>query len=203
MTLHLPIVLRKFALALAMVLTLFAAGARAGIEVSQLSLDAVDEGYAVNAQFDVELTPRLEEALQSGVALYFVVEFELVRPRWYWFDERSVASRLQYRLTYHALSRQYRLWTGMLHQPFGSLAEALRVLGRVRSWVVLDKDQVSVGRTYQAGVRMQLDTTQLPKPFQLSVITSRDWTLDSDWKRFTFTPLAPVVTRRIEEGAAK
>lgn len=195
--------LRSFVLALGLAFLMLAAGARAGIEVNQLSLDAVDEGYAVNAQFDVELTPRLEEALQSGVALYFVVEFELVRPRWYWFDERSVASRLQYRLTYHALSRQYRLWTGMLHQPFVSLAEALRVLGRVRSWVVLEKDQISVGRTYQAGVRMQLDTTQLPKPFQLSVITSRDWTLDSDWKRFSFTPLAPVVTHRIEEGAVK
>jgi hypothetical protein len=195
--------LHALVLVLGLVFALFAAGARAGIEVNQLSLDAVDEGYAVNAQFDVELTPRLEEALQSGIALYFVVEFELVRPRWYWFDERSVASRLQYRLTYHALSRQYRLWTGMLHQPFSSLAEALRVLGRVRSWVVLEKDQVSIGRTYQAGVRMQLDTTQLPKPFQLSVITSRDWTLDSDWKRFGFTPLAPVATHRIEEGAVK
>ena len=203
MTSNLPMILRVLALVLGIVLALFSNSVRAGIEVNQLSLDAVDEGYAVNAQFDVELTPRLEEALQSGVALYFVVEFELVRPRWYWFDERSVASRLQYRLTYHALSRQYRLWTGMLHQPFGSLAEALRVLGRVRSWVVLDKDQVTVGRTYQAGVRMQLDTTQLPKPFQLSVITSRDWTLDSDWKRFSFTPLAPVVTHRIEEGAVK
>ena len=203
MTSRLFLTLRAFMLAWGMAFALLAGSARAGIEVNQLSLDAVDEGYAVNAQFDVELTPRLEEALQSGVALYFVVEFELVRPRWYWFDERSVASRLQYRLTYHALSRQYRLWTGMLHQPFGTLVEALRVLGRVRSWVVLEKDQVSVGRTYQAGVRMQLDTTQLPKPFQLSVITSRDWTLDSDWKRFAFTPLAPVVTHRIEEGAVK
>ena len=136
---------------------------------------------------------------QNGVALYFVVEFELVRPRWYWFDERAVASRLQYRLTYHPLSRQYRLWTGNLHQPFISLAEALRVLGRVRSWVVLDRDQVSPDKTYEAAVRMRLDTTQLPKPFQVSAITNREWTLTSDWKRFVFVPsLAPVVTRSVE-----
>lgn len=190
--------------AIGLALAMLIAPVFAGVEVNQASLEASEEGYAVNAQFDVELTPRLEEALNSGVALYFVVEFELVRPRWYWFDERSVASRLQYRLSYHALSRQYRLWTGTLHQPFGTLSEALRVLGRVRSWVVLERDQVAAGRSYQAAVRMQLDTAQLPKPFQLTALTSRDWTLSSDWMRFAFSPLAvPPGGPRNDEGAQK
>lgn len=184
-------------------LALFAANCAAGIEVRYAGLESSDDGYAVSAQFDVELTPRLQEALNNGVALYFVVEFELVRPRWYWFDERSVASRLQYRLTYHALSRQYRLWTGTLHQPFGTLSEALRVLGRVRSWQVLERDRISNGSTYQAAVRMQLDTAQLPKPFQLTALTSRDWTLSSDWMRFAFTPVAPVVNSRGDEATPK
>ena len=158
------------------------------IEVNSANVEQGDEGYAVSADFDVKLTSRIAEALQSGVSLYFLVEFELIRPRWYWFDEKTVASRLQYRLTYHALSRQYRLWTGTLHQPFGTLEEALRVLGRVRSWTVLERDQISLSQTYQAAVRMRLDSTQLPKPFQISAITSREWTLESDWKRFSFTP---------------
>jgi len=180
-------------------LVLALAAHAASIDVGQVRLDPTDEGYAVNADFKVELSPRIEEALQSGVALYFNVEFELVRPRWYWFDERTVVSRLQYRLTYHPLSRQYRLWTGNLHQPFQTLDEALRVLGRVRGWVVLERDQVSPERSYEAGVRMRLDTAQLPKPFQLTAITNRDWALASDWKRFNFTPApAPVVTRNIE-----
>ncbi len=161
------------------------------IEVISVSLEQTDDGYAVNAGFDVKLTSRIAEALQSGVSLYFLAEFELVRPRWYWFDEKTVASRLQYRLTYHALSRQYRLWTGTLHQPFGTLDEALRVLGRIRAWLVLEREQLSPGQTYQAAVRMRLDATQLPKPFQLSVITSREWTLESEWKRFSFAPVRP------------
>lgn len=174
------------------------------IEVGAVSLDLAEDGYAVNADFDVRLTSRISEALQSGISLYFLVEFELIRPRWYWFDEKTVASRLQYRLTYHALSRQYRLWTGTLHQPFGTLEEALRVLGRVRSWTVLERDQISVGQSYQAGVRMRLDSSQLPKPFQLSAITSREWTLESDWKRFTFTaPAARGPDRGMDERAVK
>ena len=37
-------------------------------------------------------------------------------------------------------------------------------------------------------VRMRLDTAQLPKPFQLNAIASRDWTLESDWHRWSMTP---------------
>ena len=170
------------------------------IEVRAAALELSEEGYAVNADFDVNLTSRIGEALQSGVSLYFLVEFELIRPRWYWFDEKTVASRLQYRLTYHPLSRQYRLWTGTLHQPFGMLEEALRVIGRVRSWTVLERDQISAGQIYQAAVRMRLDQNQLPKPFQISAITSREWTLESDWKRFSFTP---PTNRTAEDKAAK
>ena len=37
---------------------------------------------------------------------------------------------------------------------------------------------------------MRLDVALLPKPFQLSAITSRELNLESPWKRFTFRPPA-------------
>ncbi|MFM9971800.1 MAG: DUF4390 domain-containing protein, partial [Burkholderiales bacterium] len=54
-----------------------------GIQVSQFAIESSDEGYIVNANFDLELTTRLEEALNNGVALFFAIEFELIKPRWY------------------------------------------------------------------------------------------------------------------------
>ena len=33
-----------------------------------------------------------------------------------------------------------------------------------------------------AQVRMRLDVSQLPKPFQVNAITSREWNLASDWR---------------------
>jgi hypothetical protein len=38
---------------------------------------------------------------------------------------------------------------------------------------------------YEAALRMRLDTTLLPKPFQLSALTSRELHLESPWRRFT------------------
>ena len=47
------------------------------------------DGWLLSADFTLALPARLEEAVSRGVALYFVLEFELNRPRWYWWDERS------------------------------------------------------------------------------------------------------------------
>ena len=147
-------------------------------------LRRVDDGYVLDADFAFELSPRLAEVVANGVPLYFRVEFELTRSRWYWFDETAASSRLQLRLSYHALSRQYRLSTGALQQSFPNLEEALDVLKRVRNWLVIERGTRLSDADYDAAVRMRLDTTLLPKPFQLSALTGRDLQLESSWKRF-------------------
>ena len=173
----------------------WSAQTRAGIiEISHISLEGSDEGYALDADFQIELNPRLEDAIDKGVALYFEVEFELTRKRWYWFDD-SVSRQLMLRLSYHALTRQYRISSGALYQSFSTLTDALRVLSRVRSWQVLDPGQVSTGAEYQAALRMRLDVTQLPKPFQVNALTSREWNLASDWRRWPFKIRAPVTEK--------
>ncbi|MGA2548606.1 MAG: DUF4390 domain-containing protein [Burkholderiaceae bacterium] len=157
------------------------------IEIVQVSLDPFEDGWAVNAQFEFSLKPNLAEALEHALLpLYFDVEFELTRPRWYWLDEKTVAAHLTYRLSYQPLTHEYRVSTGTLHLNFGSLNEALGFLMRVRDWKVIDPNVIKPGETYIAALRMHFDTSQLPKPFQLNAFTSREWVLESDWKRFTF-----------------
>jgi hypothetical protein len=178
------------------------------IEVTEARLSATEEGVILAADFAFELGPRLAEVVTNGVPLYFVVEFELTRPRWYWFDEKTAARRLQLRLSYHPLSRQYRLSTGVLQQNYPTLEEALKVLRRVRNWLVVDRSIGLAEANYEAAVRMRLDVALLPKPFQLSAITSRELNLESTWKRFTFRPPAmlavpapaPVESREAKES---
>ena len=165
------------------------------IGISHISLEANDDGYALDADFEIDLNARLEDAINKGVALYFEVEFEVTRKRWYWFDERAVNRQLMLRLSYHALTRQYRISRGALHQSFSSLPEALRVLSRVRSWQVLERGDLEAGTEYQAALRMRLDVTQLPKPFQVNALTSREWNLASEWRRWPLRIKAPVTEK--------
>ncbi len=158
------------------------------ITVKSAELLAEDEDYVLNAQFDFAFNPILEEALQKGISLYFVLEFELGRPRWYWVDEKVAQLSVQYRLSYTPLTRQYRLTSGLFLQHFDSLDEVQRILSRVVSRPVVARNVLVAGAHYEAGVRLRLDGTLLPKPFQVNALTSRDWQLQSEWYRWSFTP---------------
>lgn len=172
-------------------------------DVRAASLEAVEEGLVLNADFAFELSQRLEEIVANGVPLYFRVEFELTRRRWYWLDEKAASRHLQLRLSYHALSRHYRLSSGLLQQNFATLTEALNVLKRVRNWLVVDRTTTFWDADYEAAVRLRLDAGMLPRPFQLSALTSRELQLESAWKRFGVRPSqtpAPVESRNPQEA---
>lgn len=148
----------------------------------ELVIEGGEPGVLLNALFDFDLPTVLEDAVNRGIALYFVVDFELFRERWYWFDRKLVAAQRVYRLTYSPLTRQYRLARGALAQPFESLDEALTALRRLSGWKVMERGTLRPDEDYRSQVRMRLDTSQLPKPFQVNALTNRDWTLASDWR---------------------
>jgi len=200
--------LRAVALLCAWLAAIWISSARADeIEVRDVHVRATEEGLVVDADFAFELSPRLYDVVANGVPLYFRVDFELTRRRWYWFDESTASKRLQLRLSYHALSRQYRLSTGLLQQSFATLDEALNVLKRIRNWLVVDRTVTFDDVDYEAAVRLRLDPTLLPKPFQLSALARRDLHLESSWKRFVVhSPRqlpAPVESREPAEREAR
>ena len=159
-----------------------------GITIAKAAIDPTEDGWTLNADFDIQFSPKLEEAVTRGVPLAFVMEFELSRPRWYWFDEKPVKQSQTYKITYTPLLRQYRLSVGNLYQNFTRFDEVKRVLSRVRGWHVADKGAVKPEGPYQANLRLRLDTGQLPKPFQLNAVASSDWALNSEWHRWTVNP---------------
>jgi hypothetical protein len=160
------------------------------IPVVEASLRVEDERVELYAEFTFSFTSTLEEALQRGVPLYFVQEFELARPRWYWFDEKVVQNATTYRVSYAPLTRQYRVSSGLLGQTFDELADVERMIGRITARSVARVDQLEKGARYDAAVRVRLDVEKLPKPFQVTALASREWQLASDWYRWgwSFAP---------------
>ncbi|MDR3055391.1 MAG: DUF4390 domain-containing protein [Zoogloeaceae bacterium] len=170
------------------------AASAGGIDIQNPQLSPAEEGgYALSADFHIDFNARLEEAVTRGVPLTFVLEFELERPRWYWSDELVASKSQTWRLSYHALTRQYRLSTGSLHQSFSTLENALQFLAHIRNFQVVEGN-LKVGERYRANLRLRLDISQLPKPFQVSAFTNRDWNLDSEWARWKFVVPPPAST---------
>jgi hypothetical protein len=163
-----------------------------------------EEGYVLNADFSFDLNQKLIDALAHGVALHFVAELRIERPRWYWFDKLIVHRRLEYRLAYHAMTRSYRLNIGSLHRNFDSLADALHTMRRIRNLYVAPSDRFDANDKYEATLRFFHDTTLLPKPFQLSALANSRWGLDTGWTKWLFTsemanPEKTIATPSVEE----
>jgi hypothetical protein len=177
----------RFAFLMAIALAVPMAHAE-GITLKSARVESVDEGWQIDAEFDIQFSPRLEEAVNRGVPLYFVLDFEMTRPRWYWFDEKPVRFSQTYKISYTPLLRQYRLSVGSVYQNFSTFEEVTRVLSRLRGVAIADHNAIKKDSAYQARVRLRLDTAQLPKPFQLNAIASRDWSLSSEWQSWSLAP---------------
>lgn len=159
-----------------------------GIDVRQAAVSVSEDHYLLEADIDIVLSAPLEDALHKGIPLYFLLEFEMVRSRWYWFNDKAVSRQQHYRLQFNALTRQYRIGVGAFYQNFPTLNEALQVMSKLRRREEIDPGTLSKGTTYMAALRLRLDTSQLPKPFNLNALGSREWSIGSDWARWTVTP---------------
>ena len=189
--------IKQFLFLFMMVLSVFSTAVSAeGIKIKSFELEKVDSDWLLNATFQIELSPGLEDAVQKGVVLYFQTEFDLTRSRWYWFDEKSALAQRQVRLSYQPLTQQYRIASDGFTFSSKMISEALQAVGSVGGWRVMDNAQLDPGRSYTAALRMTLDLSKLPKPFQVNALNNRDWNVSSDWYRFPLSSNGPNLIKR-------
>ena len=189
--------IKQFIFLCLMALSVLAVSASAeGIKIKSLELERVENDWLLNAAFQIELSPGLEDAVQKGVVLYFQTEFELTRSRWYWFEEKPAFAQRQTRLSYQPLTQQYRISSEGFTFSAKTISEALQAVGTIGGWRVIDNGQLDASKSYTAGLRMTLDLSKLPKPFQVNALNNRDWNVSSDGLRFPFSPTGPNIIKR-------
>jgi len=158
-----------------------------GVDIENASLESTDEGYRLALAFSFSLTRGLEDAVTRGIPLYFTTEVQLSRPRWYWFDDKTVSTAQTIRISYNVLTHQYHAAiSGRLQQSFASLDDALSLVRRPNRWVIAEPGSLKRGQVYKVAVRMGLDVARLPKPFQVHALNSSDWRFSSDWIQFNY-----------------
>lgn len=173
---------------LALALCLLGGLALAGAEIDQLRLERQDGALLLHASLKLELGPAVEEALLKGVPVHFVAEAELMRDRWYWYDQKLAQVSRHYRLVYQPLTRQWRLQVATepiaagvagssLAQTFESLAAALEAVRRQVGWKLLDAVDLAPDARQYLSYRFRLDISQLPRPFQIAAGNQSDWAL--------------------------
>lgn len=153
-------------------------------DASPVTLERATEGLVLSARLPLQLPSGLEDALRKGVPLHFVWQAELVRARWYWWDQKLISATRSVRLVYQPLTRRWRVSTvtgefgagglNALHQNVDTLQDALAAAFRVSGWQVADTSQWDARPQDRLRLRVQLDQNLLPKPFQIGLGSSGD-----------------------------
>lgn len=160
--------------------------------VREATLVSGSQGYTLDAEIGVALNRTLTDALERGIHLHFLLELEIVRPRgWWWFDEDIAETAYKKHLFYHLLLRRYVVETAAETHTVSSLADALALVGRVNGWRVLERSALEPGRTYQARLRLRLDTEQLPRPLSIGAVSGDKWEFATPWHEWSFEAAPP------------
>lgn len=141
-------------------------------------------GLLLAGAVELNLPPKVEEALNNGIPLVLVIDVRLYRQRALLWDRKVQAWTLRRTLRYHALSGQY-LVSGdppvpQNRESFNILAEALTQAGALDVNLALVQP-VQPEAEYRIAVRVQLDIEALPHLLRPVAYTSRAWDLDSGW----------------------
>ncbi len=145
------------------------------------------EAYFLNADFDLSFNDDLDEAIKKGIPVNFIIEFELKKPRKYWFEEEVTKKTKEILLTYHALSKQFTLTESENRLiAFDNLTQAKNELKKIKNWRIFDKSQIDDTEKYSAYLQVKLDQTKLPKQLQADITSNQEWQLASKQFQWTF-----------------
>lgn len=164
---------------------------RAGEFLIRDAWDTYVEGvYYVDAQIDYGLNEEAIDALLNGVPLGFDLRVDVVERRRYFFDNTVHTVHQRSELSFHALTERYvlRNTNSGAQQTFGTMASALRALGKVERLPVLDATLLNPRRRYRYEMRTSLEV-ESDGPLQVltSLFWFNDWRTQSKWRRWTLT----------------
>lgn len=156
------------------------------LRIRSANLITFEDDVLLNADAEINFSSEMEKAILKGFTFNFLIEFQLVLPRQYWFNDEVVTTTQQISLSYHALSRQYIVMRNEQQRTFASLDEAIEDLSVIQDLKVFQKSDVEKGEPYQAVLLMRLDHKKLPKALQVDGYASKDWKMSS--QRFEWSP---------------
>ena len=189
-----PSVLARWLLGAWLCLLLAAPALAAPTQITQLRVEGADDGVHLSAVVRFELPAAVEEALLKGVAIFFVIEADIYRDRWYWTDPHVSSAVRTLRLAYQPLTGHWRVnivpgliasssgLRATLNQNYDTLAEALSAVQRTARWKIAEAGDLDPSAAYTLDLNFKLDLSQLPRPFQIGIAGQRDWTIAAQFK---------------------
>lgn len=162
----------------------------ATLEVVEVETSENNRMLFAAAEFDIEFSGAMVEALESGVKLTIDIDLEIVRPVRFWLDDVVTHIRHSYAIELHALAGRFVVTDEARAQQwtFQSLAEVIEFLKNPPAMPFAEAKLVSSGEPYAGRLRARLDVESLPAPLRPVAYLSPAWWMSSEWLEW---PIAP------------
>jgi len=165
------------------------ARAESTVHWGELQIERGEDGIYLNTALEFELSSSLEDALDHGLPLTFVLQAEVMRERWYWYDKQVSLTQRYIRLSYQPLSRRWRVQVstqalgasglGMtLGNSYDSLSDAMQAVKKINRWRIAGLEALDKSGKQRLDLRFRLDLSQLPQALQFGNQASSDWNIN-------------------------
>jgi len=153
------------------------------ISVNGLSIEIIDQEINVDCEVQYTVDDKVKAALSNGIEVSFIFELELRLDREIWPDSTVVALAREFRVKYHALSKQYVMveTDNNFERSFPDLYSAFFYQGHLRNVVLANIDVLALNQQYYVRARARLLSENLPLPLRIKSYFSEDWRPSSGW----------------------
>ncbi|MDW3095984.1 MAG: DUF4390 domain-containing protein [Gammaproteobacteria bacterium] len=159
------------------------AWAEKGIRVNDLSSSVVDKKIRVDCEIHYGLSDKVKEALRNGIEMSFLLEVELRQESLYWLDPLVNNLFREFRVKYHALSKQFVMIEMGSHKErsFPDLYSAFYYQRKIHNAELASIDSLDVKHEYYIRARARLLSEKLPLPLRIKSYVSSSWRPSSGW----------------------
>jgi len=143
---------------------------------------------SVDAQFDLQLSEAVTDALHNGVSLQLITTLDLFTRRPYIWDPRIARWAFTQQIRYHSLTNRYILTSPQQKESrsYSSLDDLFSDIESFSFQSDILGDTLPESKSgYKLQLRIALDNTVLPTPLRVMTYISPAWKLRSDIQEWT------------------
>jgi len=154
-----------------------------GFKIIQADATFDQSSLSVDAQFDLQLTETVSEALYNGVSIQLLTTLDLFTRRPYIWDQHIAQWAFTQQISYHSLTNRF-----VLNSPQSKESRSYSSLNDLFSDIrdfsfqsdILGDTLPASKHGYKLQLRIVLDNSVLPAPLRVMTYISPAWKLHSD-----------------------
>lgn len=161
-----------------------------GARLSDISITNSRTDLRVSLTVRDAFSPKMQEAVFSGVPTSFSFFITLTETRALWADRTVADVTLTHTVKYNSLRRVFaieRSWAETEGELFvSSYDEARRLMSEIDGFSVVPLDQLKKGRRYVLRAKAKLSKITLPFYLHHLLIMASLWAFETDWHQIEF-----------------